>query len=424
MAAEESLASEDHNEKESARLAAVRRYDILDTPPDGTFDTVASLAARLLSTPIATVSIVDEDRVWFKARHGIDAEQIDRYPGLCASVVLQDDAYVVSDASKDPRTMDNPLVTGDLAVRFYAAAPLVTTDGYRLGTVNVIDTKPREITPQDKQTLKDLAALVVDQLELRLAARRLAEQKEAEQTLGRALQENVLPPALDIVPGLDVAACYRPMGEGLDISGDFYDLFRCRDGSWVAVVGDVCGKGIGAAITMVAIHHRLRALADASFTPSKVLGLLNDLIFRAGEVETFCSLVYMQIRPGRDGVEITFSSGGHPLPLIRRTDGSVEPVGSPGVLVGAFPNAHLKDVTVTLAPGDLMLAYTDGVIERRDVDLTEREQRLQDVLAKCAEGSASAVIADLEQAMFDEAMLDSPGPLQDDAAMLVLRATR
>lgn len=423
MAIDGSLASAEYNQEESARLAAVRRYDILDTPPDGTFDTVASLAARLLDTPVATVSIVDEDRIWFKARHGLDIEQVDRYPGLCASVVLQDDAYVVSDAAKDPRTMDNPCVTGDLALRFYAAAPLVTTDGYRLGTVNVIDTKPREITPQDQQTLKDLAALVVDQLELRLAARRLAEQKDAEQTFGQALQENVLPPSLDIVPGLDVAACYRPMGEGLDISGDFYDLFECRDGSWVAVVGDVCGKGIGAAITMVAIHHRLRALADTSFSPSKVLGLLNDLIFRAGELETFCSLVYMQIRPGRDGVEITFSSGGHPLPLIRRTDGSVQPVGAPGVLVGAFPSAHLEDVEVTLAPGDLMLAYTDGVIERRDVDLTEREQKLRSVLAKCEESSASAVIADLEQAMFDEEMLESPGPLQDDAAMLVMRAT-
>lgn len=423
MAINGSLASADQNQEESARLAAVRRYGILDTPRDGTFDTVAAMAARLLNTPIATVSIVDEDRIWFKARHGLDAEQIDRYPGLCASVVLQDDTYVVTDAAKDPRTMDNPLVTGDPALRFYAAAPLVTSDGYRLGTVNVIDTKPREITEQDQQTLKDLAALVVDQLELRLAARRLAEQKEAEQRLGHALQENVLPRALDIVPGLDVAACYRPMGQGLDISGDFYDLFKCRDGSWVAVVGDVCGKGIDAAITMVAIHHRLRALADVSFTPSKVLGVLNDLIFRAGELETFCSLIYMQIRPRPAHVEVTFSSGGHPLPLLRRTDGSVEPVGTPGVLVGAFPDANLDDVTVTLAPGDLMLAYTDGVIERRDVDLIEREQTLRSVLAKCKEGSASAVIADLEQAMFDEGMLESPGPLQDDAAMLVLRST-
>lgn len=423
MAIDGSLASAEQNQEEGARLAAVRRYDILDTPPDGTFDTVANLAARLLNTPVATVSIVDEDRIWFKARHGLDVEQIDRYPGLCASVVLQDDTYVVSDAEKDPRTKDNPLVTGELAVRFYAAAPLVTSDGYRLGTVNVIDTKPREITKEDAQTLEDLAALVVDQLELRLAARRLAEQRAAEQKLGQALQENVLPPALNIVPGLDVAACYRPMGQGLDISGDFYDLFKCRDGDWVAVVGDVCGKGIDAAITMVAIHHRLRALADVSFAPSEVLGVLNDLIFRAGDLETFCSLIYMQIRPEPDHVEVTFSSGGHPLPLIRRADGSVEQVGAPGVLVGAFPEAKLDDVTVTLAPGDLMLAYTDGVIERRDVGLTEQEQMLRSVLAKCTEDSASAVIADLEQAMFDEAMLESPGPLQDDAAMLVLRAT-
>lgn len=403
--------------EESRRLAALRRYDILDTPPDGAFDTVASLAARLLNAPIATVSIVDEDRIWFKARHGIDAEQIDRYPGLCASVICQDDAYVVTDAATDPRTLDNPLVTGELGLRFYAAAPLVTGEGYRLGTVNVIDTRPREVSEGDRQTLKDLAALVVEQLELRLAARRLAEQRQAEQRLGEALQRNALPSNLDSPPGLDVAGCYRPKGEGLDISGDFYDLFEFQDGTWIALVGDVCGKGIDAAINMVGIHHRLRALAEIGFSPSEVLGLLNNLIFKAGEFETFCTLVYMQIRPGPSQVEVTFSSGGHPLPLIRRADGSVEQVGSPGVLIGAFSAAELQDVVVTLAPGDLMLLYTDGVIERRDVDLTASESALRTALSNCSADSSKAVIAGLE-----EAMLESSRPLQDDAAMMVLRA--
>src|SRR5690348_9990287 len=100
---------ESTSERESARLAALRRYDILDTPPDGSFDHVAQVAARLFDVPIAIISLVDNDRIWFKAKHGIDVEQIDRDPGLCASAILQSEPYLLTDASRDPRSLANPL---------------------------------------------------------------------------------------------------------------------------------------------------------------------------------------------------------------------------------------------------------------------------------------------------------------------------
>jgi signal transduction histidine kinase len=156
---------------EAERLAAVARYAILDTPPDGAFDRLTRLAARIFDAPIATVSIVDDDRIWFKSHHGLDAEQIDREPGLCASAILRDEPWVVADAGIDPRTLANPLVGGELGLRFYAGVPLRTSDGYNLGTLNVIDTKPRQVTKEELATLSDLAAIVVDELELRLAAR-------------------------------------------------------------------------------------------------------------------------------------------------------------------------------------------------------------------------------------------------------------
>jgi signal transduction histidine kinase len=160
---------------EAERLAAIRRYDILDTPPDRAFDRVTRLAARLLGVPISTISIVDHDRIWFKSRHGLDTEQIDHAPGLCASAILQEGPWVVADAEVDPRTLDNPLVRGELGLRFYAGVPLRTSDGYNLGTLNVIDTKPREVTEDELATLGDLAAIVVHELDLRLAARDEAE---------------------------------------------------------------------------------------------------------------------------------------------------------------------------------------------------------------------------------------------------------
>jgi GAF domain-containing protein len=153
------------------RLAAVRRYHILDAPADGSFDSVARVAALVFGTPIATVTIVDVDRVWFAACHGLSGvTQIGTEPGLCASAVLQDEAYVVNDGAVDPRTLDHPLVRGELGLRFYAAAPIITGDGHRLGTVNVIDREPREVTDSQVATLTALAGIVADQLELRLAA--------------------------------------------------------------------------------------------------------------------------------------------------------------------------------------------------------------------------------------------------------------
>ena len=157
---------------EPQRLAALRNYDILDTPPDGAFDRIATLAARCFRTPIALVTLVDEDRIWFKSRHGLGVEQIPRSPGLCASAILSDAAYTVRDALTDVRTLANPLVTGALGLRFYAAAPLITHDGFRLGTINVIDFAPRDFSADDEKLLQDLSAMVVDLLELRLSARK------------------------------------------------------------------------------------------------------------------------------------------------------------------------------------------------------------------------------------------------------------
>lgn len=156
---------------EAARMEAVRRYDVLDTPPDGAFDRITALAARIFNVPIAIVSIVDHDRIWFKSHHGLPVQQIDREPGLCASAILHSDPYILEDASKDVRSLTNPLVAGDFGLRFYAGVPLHTHDGYNLGTLCVIDKEVRPVTERQIDDLRDLASLVMDQMELRLSAR-------------------------------------------------------------------------------------------------------------------------------------------------------------------------------------------------------------------------------------------------------------
>src|SRR6266496_6451514 len=138
--------------EEPARLAAVRRYGILDTPPVRAFDRVASLAARVLAAPLATVSFVDEERVWFKAHRGLDQRQTPRAPGLGASAILHRGAHLVPDTAADPAASANPLVT-ELGVRFYAGWPISTPDGYRIGTVDVMDVQPRQVDPDDLAAL-------------------------------------------------------------------------------------------------------------------------------------------------------------------------------------------------------------------------------------------------------------------------------
>ena len=165
-------------ETEPERMVAVRRYDILDTPKDGAFDRITALAARRFDVPISIISIVDEERIWFKSHHGVTVEQIARDPGLCASAILGNDPHILTDATTDPRSLANPLVAGDFGLRFYAGVPLTTHDGHNLGTLCIIDKKARPIDQTQIEDLKDLAAVVMDQLELQLSARRAVSQAE------------------------------------------------------------------------------------------------------------------------------------------------------------------------------------------------------------------------------------------------------
>ena len=170
---------------EKKRLAVLWQYEVLDTVPEEVFDNLTELAARICEAPIALISLVDEKRQWFKSRVGTSVQETSRDVSFCAHAINQSDLFIVPDASKDDRFARNPLVTSDPKIRFYAGAPLVTPDGYALGTLCVIDKVPRELRPDQKQALVILARHVVSQLELRRRSRELADsRREAEQTKG------------------------------------------------------------------------------------------------------------------------------------------------------------------------------------------------------------------------------------------------
>lgn len=161
----------DQATKEIQRLKALHNIDILDSPPDGSFNKMTELAAKIFNVPIAIISLVDTDRIWFKSHFGLDIDQIEKGPGLCASAILSDDVYLVEDAKNDPRCLANPLVAGDFGLQFYAAAPLHTKDGYNLGTFCIIDKRQRYINSDQQEMLKQMASIVTDEMEMRMQAR-------------------------------------------------------------------------------------------------------------------------------------------------------------------------------------------------------------------------------------------------------------
>ena len=193
---------------EAGRLAALRRYDILDTPSDGAFDRITAMAARRFRAPISVVSLVDENRIWFKSHHGIDVCEISRDLGLCATTILGAEPRILTDARQDPVAATNPLVAGDFGLRFYAGVPLRTSDGHNLGTICVIDQEPRHSEPEQMIDLTDMAAIVMDEMELRISAKRAVAQAKL---MAREIDHRVMN-SLQFVSGL-LAMQSRSVGE-------------------------------------------------------------------------------------------------------------------------------------------------------------------------------------------------------------------
>ena len=160
---------------EKKRLKVLWQYEVLDTVPEEVFDDLTELAARICEAPIALISLVDEKRQWFKSKFGTGVNETSRDFSFCAHAITQPDLFIVPDATLDKRFAQNPLVTSEPKIRFYAGAPLVTPDGYALGTLCVIDKVPRELRLEQKEALSILAHHVVSQLELRRRSRELGD---------------------------------------------------------------------------------------------------------------------------------------------------------------------------------------------------------------------------------------------------------
>jgi serine phosphatase RsbU (regulator of sigma subunit) len=280
--------------------------------------------------------------------------------------------------------------------------------GRDLGMLEVVDQPDREFSARDEAILTQLAQLA----SVAIANARLYER---EHTIAHTLQRSLRPGALPDISGLSAAVRFRPAGEGVELGGDFYDLYAGRGGGWAALIGDVQGKGPDAAAVTALARHTLRAAAAYEDRPSGVLGLLHTALREQPGDPRFCTVAYAHLRVSGDRVLLELACGGHPLPLVVRPDGAVQPVGKLGTLLGTDIEPQLTDVSVELEQGDVLVLYTDGVTEvrrrRREVfGLTE----LTELLQTCGGLPPDAVAERVEQAV----LTASEGRLRDDVAIL------
>lgn len=238
---------------------------------------------------------------------------------------------------------------------------------------------------------------------------------EERSHVARTLQNSLLPPRLPVIPGAQVAARYRPAGRGNEVGGDFFDVFETDDGEWALAIGDVCGKGVGAASVTGLARHTIRAAAMREKRPNHVLEILNQAVLRADIEERFCTAIFVRLLPGSEARELELSSGGHPTPLVLRASGEVVPIPCTGMLIGLFDDPDLHNRKVTLFPGDALVMYTDGVVEGREADIGE--DALKSVLESCIGMDAAAIGATIER----QVVASQDGDPADDIAVLVLR---
>lgn len=395
------------------RVAAVRSTGLLDTGPEEPFDRLTSLAARVLDTPFAFVTIVDDTRSFWKSCFGVDSDDPAERQNLvqesfCQYVVRSDSPLVVGDAPHHPVTKDNSSIDS-MGVRAWAGWPIRDDAGNVLGTFCAVDVRERTWSDEDSSLLATLAGAAASEIQLRIAAG--AAVAEAEQ-----LRASLLPPTLPDVPGLDVAAVHRSVRGPGRVLGDFYDVFHSSRGHWHAFLGDVCGSGVEAASLAALARWTYHALAEQHDDPAEIFPIMNDVLRRQSDGR----FLTMQALSGREFEEqpatLRFASAGHHPALVRRRSGVVELIEDNGWMLGAFDGLRVGATSIELRPGDQLVSFTDGLIEARpDGRRMIGHRRVAEHLESLDERDTEVVADSLVSLAVDD--LDET---RDDVAVLVV----
>ncbi|MFB7776100.1 SpoIIE family protein phosphatase [Streptomyces bauhiniae] len=428
------LAIERH-QAEQARQAAEAREKAARADLAFLLDASTSLAADLDATqtlqrladacapalaPLCAVDIVESGRVRRTATAAPDAERAALLASHIPVYDAADDAVArvlasgVSEVAR--RTPTGPGPWHDLGVTGYLCVPLLDR-GNTFGTMTLLSVGDHAFDGHTVALAEELARRAS-------SAARNARQYTHRVTLARDLQAGLLLPGVPDVPGADVATYYHPAGEGLDIGGDFYDVFPLRDGRWAFMLGDVCGRGATAATTTALVRHTARAVAPLLPGPQAVVEAVNRaLCDRPGSHGTgFVTLVYGQLTPTPTGLDIELIRAGHTAPLVVDAAHTVRAVDASGLLLGVAPDPHVSPRRLQLRPNESLLLYTDGLTEARAPDGEQfGDVRVAQALAGSPRPPAAGSLID---SLTDAVRVFTGGhDIDDDQAVLVLTAT-
>ena len=319
------------------------------------------------------------------------------------------DDELLAQAARDPEHLE---LLRSVGMRSAMVVPMTVRDRV-LGAITFVSAESgRRFDEHDLALAQDLglrAAAAVENSRL----------YEASATIARTLQQSLLPPVLPELPGMEIAAAYRPAGLGLDVGGDFYDVFSTTEDQWYAVIGDVCGKGAEAAAVTALARYTIRAAAVRRRSPAGILRWLNDAML-AQQPESdrrFCTIACLHVDLGRSPARVTVACGGHPLPIVVRADGRTEEIGTPGTLIGLVDDLDLQDRSASLREGDAVVLYTDGLTEANAPDHILAPEELAAIAAEGAGDTAAALVERLL-----DAAVGSVESVRDDVAVLALRS--
>ena len=334
---------------EATRQAALDSLKILDTAPEERFDRITRLAKQLFGVETAAITLIDHDRQWFKSKIGLEYDETPRSDAFCDVTIREAKNFTVADASQDSRFENNPLVTGNPNIRFYAGYPLETPSGERVGALCVFDPTPRIFTEAEELQLRDLALWVQKEMVI-----------ENELIRAAQIQKGFIPQQPKETFGYDGAGgCVQARTVG----GDFYDWYPVKGGGDFTLA-DVMGKGMGAAIIAATVRAVLRAgsrddeIVSGIKTASAILGA--DL----SSSGSFVTLFHARLH-SRSGL-IRYVDAGHGLSIVMRLNGEIERLSSENPPLGIGIDIAWKEDSFVLNHGDTFISVSDGVLDLFD----------------------------------------------------------
>lgn len=333
---------------ERLRVGALENLHLMDTPEEERFDRITRMARELFDVPYAAVRLVDEDRVFTKSPQLPGWTVMKRCDSFSDITVRQPGILVVPDATKDPRFSHRPLVTGESHIRFYAGRPLSVGGGHRVGALCLFDTEPRGFDDAQCGLLEEMGQWVEREL-----------RDSAEMDRAREVQQALLPVTRPFWPDYDFAGTCLPLG---NVGGDFY-AWREVAGGVELTLADVMGKGTAAAIIAATVRAAFQATSgnDVALTVRHVNAQVEHDLAATG---TFATLFHARL--DAESGRLDYVDAGHGLTIIVRSGGAVERLAAAGLPLGIVGNGSWIRHTATLNPGDMLVSFTDGLIDLYD----------------------------------------------------------